>query len=190
MVDILTEDGLPRDDTIVLTFFYLSDAPAMCEMDSDAEHRRRFEFPEEFVPSLEHSEKVIAGWTHAREEGQFVFAVRALVNDDLLGGCDIRLLGNHVANLSYWTVPPHRAHGIASRAVALACQIARARLGVQRVEIVIDPDNVASRCVAMRNEFREVGIRDGRILHVKDMNVLRIDPPNKTIHATCEDPLA
>ena len=101
-----------------------------------------------------------------------MFAARAPGNGELLGGCEIRLLGNHVANLSYWTVPRHRAHGVASRAVALACQIARAQLGVQHVEIVVDPDNVASRRVATRNGFREVGIRERRIVYVKDMRAM------------------
>jgi len=187
MVGTLSEDILPRDDKVVLTFFRLSDAAALRDMDADPEHRRRFEFPEEFAPSLGHSEKVIAGWTRAREDGQFVLAVRALGNGELLGGCEIRLLGNHVANFSYWTVPGHRAQGVASRAVALACQIARVPLGVQQVEIVVDPDNVASRRVATRNGFREVGMRKRRILHVKDMSALRVDPPNKAIHSPCED---
>ena len=170
MVDALTEDDLPRDEAVVLTFFHLTDAPVMCEMDSDPEHRRRFDFPEEFVPSPEHSERVIAGWTDARREGQFDFAVRDLGTGDLLGGCEIRLVGDDVANLSYWTVPRHRSQGIASRAVALACQVASEHIGVQRVQIVVDPDNIASRRVATRNGFREAGTRDGRILHVKDMN--------------------
>ena len=176
MVFTLTEDMLPRDDKVVLTFFQLSDAAALRDMDADPEHRRRFEFPEEFVPSLGHSEKVIAGWTRAREAGQFVFAVRAHGKGELLGGCEIRLLGSHVANLSYWTVPRHRAHGVASRAVDLVCQIARAQLGVQQVEIVVDPDNVASRRVATRNGFREVGIHERRILHVKDISAMTLRP--------------
>jgi len=173
MVDVITENDLPRDEAVVLTFFHLTDAPVMCEMDSDPEHRRRFDFPEGFVPTVEHSERVITGWTNARQEGQFVFALRDLGSSDLLGGCEIRLLGNHVANLSYWTVPRHRSQGIASRGVALACKVARARLAVQLLEIVVDPDNIASRRVAIRNGFREVGIRDGWILHVKDMDGLQ-----------------
>ena len=169
-MNVITENDLPRDEAVVLTFFHLTDAPVMCEMDSDPEHRRRFDFPEEFVPTVAHSERVIVGWTNAGQEGQFVLALRDPGTSDLLGGCEIRLLGNHVANLSYWTVARHRSQGIASRAVALACQVASEHLGVQRVEIVVDPDNVASRRVATRNGFREAGTREGRILHVKDMN--------------------
>jgi len=182
MIGVSTEDRLPRDDSVVLTFFRVSDAAALRDLDADPEHRRRFEFPEDFVPSLEHAERVVAVWTRARDEGgPFVFAVRAVADGELLGGCEIRLLAQHGANLSYFTLPQHRARGVASRAVALACQIANASLGVQRLEIVVDPDNVASRRVALRNGFQETGMRNGRILHVRDISVLGTDPPNGAI---------
>jgi hypothetical protein len=35
-----------------------------------------------------------------------------------------------------------------------------------RLELSADFDNVASRRIAIRNGFREVGVRDGRVLHV------------------------
>lgn len=188
MVGVPAEHKLPRDDSVALTFFRVSDAAALRDVDADPEHRRRFEFLEDFVPSLEHSERVISDWTRARSGGgPFVFAVRAVADGELLGGCEIRLLEHHVANLSYFTLPRHRARGVASRAVALACQVAIAPLGVQRLEIVVDPDNVPSRRVAMRNGFQEAGMRHGRILYVRDSSVPGTDPPNEAIHATCED---
>jgi len=175
MVSLPAEHKLPRDDSVVLTFFRMSDAAALRDVDADPEHRRRFEFPEDFVPSLEHSERVISDWMRARDGGgPFVFAVRAVADGELLGGCEIRLLEHHVANLSYFTLPQHRARGVASRAVALACQIAIAPLGVQRVEIVVDPDNLPSRRVATRNGFQEVGRRNGRILYVRDISGLEL----------------
>jgi len=181
MFDIPTEDKLPSDDSVELTFFRPSDAAAMRDMDADPEHRRRFDFPEEFIPSLAHSEKVIASWTGAREEGQFVFAVRARASGELLGGCEIWLLGDSVANVSYWTIPRHRAHGVASRAVALLYELVRTRPGIRRLEIIVDPDNIASRRVAMSAGFHEVGMREGRVLHIKDLGPLTPDPSNKTI---------
>src|SRR5207253_4816063 len=102
MVDVPAEHKLPRDDSVVLTFFRVSDAAALRDVDADPEHRRRFEFPAAFVPSLEHSERVIADWTRARGAGgPFVFAVRAVADSELLGGCELRLREQHVANLSY-----------------------------------------------------------------------------------------
>jgi RimJ/RimL family protein N-acetyltransferase len=170
VVGIPDENKLPSDDGVALTFFHLSDAASLCALDADAEHRQRFEFPDSFVPSLAHSDRVIRDWTHQRSEGgPFAFAVRALANGELLGGCEIRLLGQHVANLSYWTLPQHRSHGVASRAVALACRVALAYLDVQLVEIVADPDNIASCRVALRNGFARSGMRARQVLHVKNL---------------------
>ena len=138
----------------------------MVEADADAEHRRRFDFPEDFVPSLHHSQKVIARWEGERLAGiRFAFAVRSVASGELLGGCELRPLGNGDANLSYWTYPRHRGRGVASRAVALACEIAVAEFDFRALEIVVDADNIASRKVATRNGFREAGERDGRILY-------------------------
>jgi len=170
MVRIPAEQNLPGDDRVRLTYFRMSDAAALRDVDSDSEHRLRFEFPEDFVATLEHSQRVISDWTRARDEGgPFVFAVRSAVDGELLGGCEIRLEEDHVANVSYFTRPQHRASGVATRAVALVCQIAQSSLGVRILEIVTDPDNIASRRVAQRNGFHESGMRDGRILHLKNI---------------------
>ena len=138
--------------------------------DSDPEHRLRFEFPEEFIASPEHSARVIGEWTRQLEEGgPFVFAVRSNVGHTLLGGCEIRLSRGGRANLSYFTLPQHRRGGVASRAVALVCRIASSSLCVRCLEIAADIDNTGSRRVAIKNEFREIGMRDHRILYAKSL---------------------
>jgi RimJ/RimL family protein N-acetyltransferase len=160
---------LPSDGVVTLSLFVPGDAPVLRGADDDPEHRRRFEFPEDFVSSLQHSLDVIARWEHERISGtRFRLAARDAATATLLGGCEISPLLNGTANLSYWTYPAHRGHGVASRAVALARRWAFEELGLKRLEIVVDPDNAPSRRVALRNGFREVGARDGRILHVAD----------------------
>jgi RimJ/RimL family protein N-acetyltransferase len=69
----------------------------------------------------------------------------------------------------------------------LACQVGIAQFGVQRLEIAVDPDNIASRRVAMRNGFQETGMRNGRILHVRDMSLPGTHPDDEISHADCED---
>jgi RimJ/RimL family protein N-acetyltransferase len=160
---------LPGDGVVTLSLFRRSDAAVMCEGDRDAEHRRWFEFPEDFVPSLPHSRDVIAQWERKRAAGErFPFAVRDAETGELLGGCELRPVGKGAASLAYWTYPAHRSRGVASRAVALACQVASEQLRFRRLEVVTDPDNGGSRRVALRNGFREAGVRDGRILYIKD----------------------
>src|SRR5437016_2328400 len=142
---------LPGDGTVRLSLFLPSDAPALRAADDDPEHRRRFEFPDDFVPSLQHSLDVIAHWEREGIAGtRFAFPAREALSDTLLGGCEIKPLAAGAANLSYWTSPGHRRHGVATRAVALACPFAFEHLGLTRLEIVFDPDHAASRAVAVR----------------------------------------
>lgn len=64
--------------------------------------------------------------------------------------------------MSYWTFPEFRRRQYASRAVALVCDWAFAELGVERMEIYVEPDNVASRRVAERAGFTEEGVLRAR----------------------------
>jgi RimJ/RimL family protein N-acetyltransferase len=158
------------DGVIALTFFKPSDAPVLLEADSDAEHRRRFDFPDDFVPSLQHSENVIARWELERIACvRFALAVRSVANGELLGGCELRPLGNGAASLSYWTYSEHRCRGVASRAVKLACERAVAEFDFGSLQIVAEPDNIPSRQIAARNGFEEVGNQNGRILYTLEL---------------------
>jgi RimJ/RimL family protein N-acetyltransferase len=156
------------DGVVTLTEFVPADALVMCEADHDPDHRRWFDFPADFVPSLEHSLDVVASWARVRAAGErFTWAVRAADTGVLFGGCELRPLGNSSANLSYWTYPAHRRRGIASRAARLACSIAFDELGSDCIELLAHPENVASRAIAQRLGFREAELRDGLIVHVR-----------------------
>ena len=153
----------PNSDGIVyLDDFRLTDASGMLAADHDSEHRKRFDFPPDFVPSLEHSRNVIRDWIHDRKLGtRYTYAVRATDSNCLVGGCEIRPTEREIANLSYWTYPHYRRRGIATRAVAIARKIA-AELGITRLEILVDKDNKASRLVAINSGFIQSSERDGR----------------------------
>ncbi len=100
---------LEEDGSVVLSLFREADAPALVAADADPEHRRRFDFPPDFVPSLRHSEAVIARWESERlVEKRFAFAVRSANMGEMLGGVELLPLGDGIANLSYWTHPAHR----------------------------------------------------------------------------------
>jgi RimJ/RimL family protein N-acetyltransferase len=171
MLGMANEMRLRSDGTVTLSLFAHNDAYTLCDGDRDPEHRLRFEFPDDFIPSLQHSKNVIARWEQERLAGKrFPFAVRDTATDEPLGGCELRPVDNEAANLSYWTYASHRRRGVASRAVALACAIAFEDMGFRRLEVVTDPDNVGSRRAAVRNGFKEVGMRQGRILHVIEVD--------------------
>lgn len=152
---------------VMLDSFEPDDAAALCAIDHDLEHRRRFDFPEDFVPSLRHSAAVIARWADERRSGvRFPFAVRETASGDLIGGCELSPTGEGIASISYWTHPLHRGRGVASDAVRQVCSHAFTDLGFHRLELEADPDNVASHRVAVRSGFREIGLRASRVLYV------------------------
>ena len=154
------------DDVVYLDEFTLTDAAELLAADQDDEHRKRFECPPDFVPSIEHSENVIVGWIKDRQLGvRNTYAVREANSSGVVGGCEIRPIDNGTANLSYWTHPAHRQRGIATRAVSIVCRIA-AELGISHLQILVDEDNAASCQVAIKNGFEEAGVRDGRLRYV------------------------
>jgi len=159
---------LITDGVVALSDFGLADASTMSLADADSELRRRFDFPEDFVPSVEHSEEVVRRWQRERLAGErYAHAVRAATTLELLGGCELRRLRDGVANVSYWTYPSHRSCGVASRALALLIKIASDYYQFTSLEAEIDPDNIASRNVAERNAFCVAAHRNNRIVYMR-----------------------
>jgi [ribosomal protein S5]-alanine N-acetyltransferase len=163
------EASLPSDALLRLTLFTPADAEALADLDRDPEHRRRFELPAEHVPSVAHSLAVIEAWAWARADGQrYAFAAR-LPTGELVGGVELYPRPQLAANLSYWVHPAQRGRGYARRAVALACAWVRDRSPIQRIEIRIEPDNLASRRVALACGFEPTGARAGLLLYVLEI---------------------
>jgi RimJ/RimL family protein N-acetyltransferase len=151
---------------VSLDEFAPADVQVMCQGDHDPELRRRFEFPTDFVPSIAHSERVLAAWTEENRVGpNHTFAVRSS-GGELIGGCQVRPKSDGLAHVSYWTYPSHRGRGAACEALRLLVNEAFETLGLVRLEAHCDPDNTASRQVAMRAGFTEVETRDGRVVYV------------------------
>jgi len=145
------------DGVIVLDAFTLNDLSAQLAGE-DEEHARRFGW----YPARSTEETVrsaILEWEKEWRVGgqKRAFAARKQRTGELVGGCEIRLRDNGIAEMSYWVFPSHRGRSLASRAVRLACEYAFTDLGVERMELYIEPDNNASRGVARRAGFVEEG---------------------------------
>ena len=84
------------------------------------------------------------------EQSQFTFGIFDAADGQHAGSIGVNHLNrqHRYANIGYWVRTSHTRRGFASRAVRLAARFAFDALGMTRVEIAADPDNLASRRVA------------------------------------------
>ena len=60
-------------------------------------------------------------------------------------------------HIGYWVTPPARGRGICTRALRLLARWALDELELQRLELITDPDNLASQRVAEKVGFQREG---------------------------------
>jgi RimJ/RimL family protein N-acetyltransferase len=150
------------DGVLVLDAFAFDDVPAHVAGEDD-EHARRFGwFP---LRSTEATARgAIQQWNAdwANDGDTRSFAAREAASGELVGGCQLRFRGDGVMQLAYWIFPHRRGRGYAQRAVELVCGFAFDRLGIERVEAIVEPDNLASRGVLTAVGFVEEGVLRNR----------------------------
>ena len=95
-----------------------------------------------------------------QSEGQGLSLAIARMHSDAAVGLVTLLFRRQpaVVGLGYWVVPPARGHGLAARAVVLLAPWAL-RLGtVNRVEALVEPENVSSLRTLAAAGFRQEGL--------------------------------
>jgi RimJ/RimL family protein N-acetyltransferase len=109
--------------------------------------------------------RYIQGWQDGSCAG---FAVVDADDDAFLGFCALVRIdaGGMEAEIGYITAPAARGRGIATRALLLATDWAFTTIGLQRLELRIDDENVASQAVAQRAGYDKEGLL--RSVHFKD----------------------
>lgn len=79
-------------------------------------------------------------------------------DDRYLGAIVLIARGAETAELAYLVAPDARGRGLAQRAVRLVSDWAFARLGLERLQLRIAPENEASHAVARRAGFVREGV--------------------------------
>ena len=115
----------------------------------DEEQIRWFEFSR--AAQLEDVQRFISesieSWRTA--DGHWYWGVRVVGNPSLIGGVDLRELGNYEFNVSYVIFPTFRSQGFARRASLLALHYARDVLSGRTAVMKILPGNLYSRRLAL-----------------------------------------
>jgi RimJ/RimL family protein N-acetyltransferase len=141
-----------EDEEVVLRPLEPGDAPALAvgiDEDPDLDRWTRIPFPY----TEDHAREFIG----STEETAFAILDRG--GEELLGGIGVRAGDEGVAELGYWVKAGARGRGVATRAVVLVARFAFDELGAARVQLVTEPDNVASQRVAEKAGF----IREGTL---------------------------
>lgn len=72
---------------------------------------------------------------------------------------------NYRGRIGYWVAAPARGRGIGTRALRLLSRWALDEFELQRLDLITDPDNVASQRVAEKAGFRREGVLRAHLRH-------------------------
>jgi RimJ/RimL family protein N-acetyltransferase len=147
-----------RADGLLLRPWRLEDAPAVTAACQDPEIARWI--PVIPVPYEEEHARVFLeqsarSWANGESYG---FAVLEAETGALLGAIAIGLMPFHSGRIGYWVAHEARGRGVATTALNTLCRWAVDELGLMRLDLLTDPDNLASQRVAEKAGFQREGI--------------------------------
>jgi RimJ/RimL family protein N-acetyltransferase len=149
-----------RDGDLVLRPWTEDDVDAMVAGCNDPEVAH-------WIPTIPHP--------YTREDA--LAFIRGEVRDDhdamaielagrVVGGIGIGLNAyDYRGRIGYWIAPAERGHGLCTRALRLLSKHALEVLHLQRLDLITDPDNVASQRVAEKVGFQREGVLRAHLRH-------------------------
>jgi RimJ/RimL family protein N-acetyltransferase len=101
------------------------------------------------------------------EDQAYNFVILESGTNRILGGCGLTQINrrHRSCGLYFWIRTSATGHGFATRAVALMARFAFDSLGMQRMEIVIEPENLGGLRVAEKAGAISEGYLRGRFFH-------------------------
>ena len=88
------------------------------------------------------------------ENGRAVGSIGISVNETFRNG-----------HIGYWCAPHARGQGVTTRALRLICRYGFDELGLERLELITDPENYTSQRVAEKVGFQREGVLRSHLLH-------------------------
>ena len=134
-----------RDNDVVLRAWRESDAAAVAAACSDPDIAR-------WLPL------VPVPYTLDADAQRKPFAVADAHTDELIGSIDMNVNRWHVGHIGYWVSPRARGRGVCTTALSLLSSWGLGDLGLGRLELMTDPENVASQRVAEKAGYRREAV--------------------------------
>ena len=153
---LVTPDPPLTDGDILLRPFLLDDAAAIAEACRDEEITRFTFMPEGFTEDQAHT------WIERSEdrwrEGHARFAVVDARSDELLGQIGMAVAWFYgSAEAYYWLTAAARGRGVVTRALGMMADWAFDVVGIERLYLLVLPENERSHLVAERCGFTREG---------------------------------
>ena len=106
--------------------------------------------------------RTFVGGEHGMGRHQFAVEQEGAVVGAIGMGVDEK---NKIGRIGYWCTKEARGRGITTRALRRLCRHAFGELELDRVELITDPENVASQRVAEKVGFQREGVLRSHQLH-------------------------
>jgi RimJ/RimL family protein N-acetyltransferase len=149
-----------RDGDLVLRSWTEADVPAIVEGCNDPEIAR-------WIPTIPHpyteedAEAFLRGEVPPAHE-----AMAVTLEGRVVGGIGLGLGSTgYRASIGYWIAAPARGRGLCTRALRLLSRHALEELQLPSVQLVSDPENVASQRVAEKVGFQQEGVLRAHLRH-------------------------
>jgi RimJ/RimL family protein N-acetyltransferase len=148
-----------RDGPLELRPWCEHDAPVVLRACQDAEILR-------WLPTLPRPYELANALAFVRGEAvPDEVSLAFVVDGEVAGSIGMSPRPERIGHIGYWCAPEHRGHGWTARALRLFAHHAFNELGVERLELVTEPDNTASQRVAARAGFVREGLLRAYVRH-------------------------
>lgn len=134
----------------------MEDAPAVAEACRDTEIAQWLALvPQPY--SLDDARRYIQDCIEASDDRR-PFAISDAETRALIGSIDMRITRLGAGHIGYWMAPQARGRGRTTAALRALSRWAIEELGLGRLELVTDQDNIGSQRVAEKAGFRREGV--------------------------------
>ncbi len=150
-----------RDGELALRPWSEDDVPALAAACNDAEIGR-------WIPGIPspYTEQDALAFIRGEVRPDLDYSLAMTSGDTVVGSIGMAVNSmNYRGRIGYWVAAPARRRGIGTRALRLLSRWALDELELQRLELITDPDNLASQRVAEKVGFRREGVLRAHLRH-------------------------
>lgn len=145
-----------KGEGVTLRPWRMEDAPAVARACQDAEIARWLAFVPQ--PYTEDDARVYIQQCIDAPGERLPFAIIDAETDAVIGSIDMRLTRLGAGHIGYWMAAEARGRGLTTAALRRLTRWAIEELGLGRVELAADVENIASQRVAEKAGFQREGV--------------------------------